>query len=429
MKNLIALAVCWSLLTSQAQTTDTASQTAASYFKEAEMASRDQRIWNVKFYGPMLLVEPQSRVIYGNMPDSAGILKPEGGVYKGVLPAEVIIANTAIDWEGQRWSLILWPLPTDRESRVNLLMHESFHRVQPGLGLPERSPTADHLSSMYGRIYYLLELQALKAALGKPVDQRGADLTNALLFRERREELFPNTFANERILEMSEGLAEYTGVILGRQPDSIRPHLYQQIDSSGFRKSLIRAFAYTTGPVYGYLLYERFPGWTLQTDSNSSFPGLISKFYHIPIPEHPVAAAVARLEKKYNGDAIFKSEQLKEEERQRTADQYTDLFTKRPVLTIELIKMNIGFNPSSLFDLGEYGTVYPIAEIKDKWGQLTVSAPGMLMKDWKVVTLPASEGLTINGNIVEGKGWKLELNEHWETVKIDSLHSTLVNRN
>jgi hypothetical protein len=108
-----------------------------------------------------------------------------------------------------------------------------------------------------------------------------ADLTNALIFREKRRALFPNTFGNERILEMSEGLAEYTGVMLGRQKDSILPHLYQQIDSAGERKSLIRSFAYTTGPVYGYLLYEASPGWTQQVDSNASFPLLIAKWYHV----------------------------------------------------------------------------------------------------------------------------------------------------
>src|SRR5258708_2100177 len=429
MKRIITVLVCWSAFTCQAQTIDTASQMAASYFKEAEAASQNQRIWNEKIYGPMLFVDPQSRVTYGNMPDSAGILKPDGGIYKGVLPTEVIIANTSILWQGRRWSIILWTLPTDHDEPLELVLHESFHRIQEKIGLPERSPTADHLSSLYGRIYFLLELQALKAALNKPVSQCGTDLTNALLFREKRRELFPNTFKNERILEMHEGLAQYTGVMLGRQRDSIRQYLCHQIDSTGERKSLIRSSAYSTGPVYGYLLYEKSPGWTLKVYSNSDFPVLISKSYHINLPVHPVSEAVARLEKKYNGDAIIRSEKLKEEKRLQTVKEYTALFTRKPVLTITLIKMGIGFNPSILFDLGEYGTVYPTAEIKDTWGQLTVSAPGVLMKDWKAITLPASESININGRVIEGKGWKLLLNEHWEMVKADSLHYKLVNKN
>jgi hypothetical protein len=433
----MAAIICWSTLAcevqaqakahaqAQTQTVDTASRLAASYFKEAAAAGRNQHIWPIPIYGHMLFVDPDSRVTYSNMPDSAGILKPGNRIYKGVLPKEVMIANTAIQWQGERWSVILWPLPTGHDDRVNLMMHESFHRIQGKLGLPERSPTADHLSRMYGRIYYLLELQALKAALQKPVNQRDADLTNALLFREKRQQLFPGTFGNERILEMSEGLAEYTGVILGRQKDSILPHLYQQIDSAGERKSLIRSFAYTTGPVYGYLLYEKSPGWTQQADSNASFPALVAKVYQIRQPQLPDSAALAALAQQYNGNVIVRSEESKEQQRLQTVNQYTDLFTHRPVLTIDLIKMGIGFNPSNLFDLGEYGTIYPTAQVKDTWGQLTVLPPGMLMKDWQVITLSASEGISVNGQVLEGKGWKLMLNDDWKLVKTDSLHYRL----
>jgi hypothetical protein len=320
-------------------------------------------------------------------------------------------------------------LPASQDDRLELVLHESFHRIQKQLGLPDRSPTADHLGSMDGRIYFFLELQALKAALNKPISQRGTDLANALIFREKRRTLFPGTFGNERILEMHEGLAQYTGVILGRHKDNIRSYLTLQIDNTEERKSLIRSFAYFTGPVYGYLLYEQSPRWTLQVDSNSDFPVLISKYYHLDLPKHPSDEALARLERQYNGDAIIRLEKIKEEKRLLAVKEYMDLFTHQPVLTIELIKMNIGFNPSLLFDLGEYGTVYPTAEVKDNWGQLTVSAPGMLMKDWKVITLPASEDMRIAGPAVEGKGWKLQLNEHWEMVKTDPLHYTLVNRN
>lgn len=454
MKNIITVMVCWSVIctaafTCQGQSIDSASQMAASasqtgassgskaasssqlaasYFKEAEVASQNQRIWKEKMYGPMLFVDPQTRVTYANMPDSAGILKPDGSVYKGILPTDVIIANTSIHWQGKMWSVIQWPLPLDHDDRLSLVMHESFHRIQDQLGLPQRSPTIDHLGGMTGRIYFLLELQALKAALNKPVNERGADLTNALIFRAKRQELFPNTFPNERLLEMHEGLAEYTGQIIGRQKEGIRQYLYHLIDSFGEGKSLIRAAAYITGPVYGYLLYQKSPGWTAQVDSNSGFPALISTWYHLKLPQHQESGTLAILEKQYNGDVIIRSEKLKEEKRLQSVNEFTELFTRATVLTIELIKMNIGFNPSILFDLGEYGVVYPIAEVKDTWGQLNVAAPGMLMKDWKTITLPA-ESININGQTIEGKGWKLVLNEHWAIVKVDSLHFRLKQQN
>ncbi|HEX6426834.1 MAG TPA: hypothetical protein VF008_04075 [Niastella sp.] len=424
MRILTAMLCCWFVHTCHAQTKDSASLAAAFYFNETAIASRNQHIWNAQLYGPTLFVEPQSRITYANMPDSAQILKRDGDIYKGVLPKEVMIANTSIFWQGKMWSVILWPLPADRDERINLVLHESFHRIQHTLELPDKTPTIDHLSNIYGRIYFLLELQALKAALRNPVSARSIDLSNALLFREKRRKLFPATFNNERILEMSEGLAEYTGVLLGRQPDSIRQHLYNQIDSAQERKSLIRSCAYITGPAYGYLLYEKFPGWTLQVDSNSDFPALISKYYHIHLPKHHIDGEVAAREKKYNSNAIIASEKIKEEKRRQTVHQYVDLFTRQPVLTINLIKMNIVFNPNTLVDLGTYGTIYPTAEVKDAWGQLMVTATGMLMKDWKIITLPA-DGIYIKDRVIEGKDWKLQLNEHWEMVKVDELHLSL----
>jgi len=428
MKRIIALLVCGYALACHAQTIDTAPRLAASYFKEAEIAAKDQHVWKEKVYGRTMFVDPQTRMTYANMPDSAGLLKPAGDIFTGILPKDVMLANTAIYWQGKMWSVMLWPLYGDRDDRTNLVLHESFHRIQQQMGFPERSPTVDHLSSMYGRIYFLLELQALRAALGKPLDQRGADLNNALLFRQKRQLLFPDTYKNERILEMSEGLAEYTGVILGRPKDHILQHLYDQIDTAGNRKSLIRSCAYITGPVYGYLLYQKAPDWTLKIDSNSDFPVLISNYYHIALPKYPGDEALTAIAKKYNGDAIIQSEKIKEEQRLQIADQYIDLFTRKPVLTLTLVKMGIEFNPNTLFDLGEYGTVYPTAQVKDNWGQLIVSAGGMLMKDWQVITLSA-ENIGQNDRTVTGNGWKLVLNQGWELMKVDALHYKLISKN
>jgi len=405
-----------------AQSPDSTAQLAASYFHEAATASSKQTIWPVKLYGPMLFVDVNTRRVWANMPDSGRILKPDGEIYKGILPKEVMVANTAINWEGRLWSVILWPLPQNHDERLNLVIHESFHRVQEQLGLPAHSPTADHLSTMDGRIYFLLELQALKAALSKPVQQRQADLTSALLFREKRRELFPQSFNNERLLEMNEGLAEYTGVILGRAKDSIKQHLFDVMAHAADHESLIRSFPYITGPVYGYLLYEKNPKWTLKVDSNSSFPRLITTNYHIRFAEKLSDKEVARRADQYNGKAIIGTEKRKEAEHQKLISGYVARFTKQPVLRIKLIKMNINFNPNNLFDLGEYGTVYPTAQIKDVWGQLTVSENGVLMKDWREITLPVDEGIKNAGQTIEGKGWKLILNPGWKMIKTDDLH-------
>jgi hypothetical protein len=428
MKTILTLCLCWQVLICHAQKINTPVNLATVYFKEVEIAAKNQKLWPVKLYGPMLFVDPQSRITYANMPDSAGILKQEGEIYKGLLPKEVMVANTAVEWQGTLWSMILWPLPQDHQERLNLMMHESFHRVQQKLGFPMYSPTADHLSTMNGRIYFLLELQALKTALGKPVSQRQPDLTSALLFRAKRQELFPQSFSNERVLEMNEGIAEYTGVMLGRAKDSVKLHLEELITHAGNRQSLIRSFPYITGPVYGYLLYEKNPEWSKKIDSSANFPGLIERNYHVDLSGKPLDKEISTRIDRYDGKTIISSEKLKEEAHQQMFSDYVVRFTRHPILTIRLIKMGIGFNPNNLFDLGEYGTLYPTTEIKDVWGELTVLEGGVLMKGWSVISLPAGEGISVNGQVIEGRGWKITLQDNWQLLKNDSLHFGLVNR-
>jgi len=222
------------------------------------------------------------------------------------------------------------------------------------------------------------------------------------------------------------GHTEYTGVIPGRQRDSIRPHLYQQIDSAAERKSLIRSSAYITGPLYGYLLFQKAPQWMAGVDSDSSFRALISRYYHITPAKTPADAVLAAAMSQYHGTAIVRSEEAKEREHQKQVDQYVDLFTRKPVLRIELIKMNVSFNPNNLFDLGVYGTVYPNAEVKDNWGQLNVEQGGMLMKDWKVIYLSMTSDPLPNEKVITGKGWRMTLNKGWKIVKSDELHYRII---
>lgn len=428
MKKVIVLLICWQATICHAQSIDTASQMAAFYFKEAEIAAKNQKIWPVQLYGPMLFVEAQSRITYANMPDIAGILKPNGEIYKGVLPKDLIVANTAINWQGKVWSVVLWPLPKDREERLNLVLHESFHRIQDQLRLPASNRAAEHLSTLDGRVYFLLELYALKSALSKPINKRKADLANALLFRAQRKELFQESYNNEKLLEMNEGLAEYTGVMIGRSKDSISRHLYNVIANAAEHKSLIRSFPYITGPVYGYLLFQKNPQWNIKIDSNSNFPDLIVMNYHMKSPQKASAVTIAGNIDRYHGKSIIRSEKLKEEGRLKLYNDYIFRFIQQPVLTIKLLNMNIGFDPTNLFDLGEYGTIYPTVRIKDEWGELIVTDNGMLMKDWQVITLEASQGITINGQILDGRGWQISLNPRWEIMKADAMHFKLVHK-
>src|SRR5581483_8805890 len=134
---------------------------------------------------------------------------------------------------------------------------ESFHRIAPRLGFGGGHEGGNaHLDTMEGRYWMRLEWRALAAALrGDP----GA-VQDALAFRARRRQLFPNAAAEERDLEIREGLAEYTGTALAEPDLSKRiPHLIEQLRDAEKSPSFVRSFAYVSGPAWGALVEKRDP--------------------------------------------------------------------------------------------------------------------------------------------------------------------------
>ena len=123
------------------------------------------RLWGVSLCGRLLLVDPQTRQVVTAVADPDGKLVEKNGLYEGKLPADMLIANTSIRWGGEEWAMVQVPLPTEEFQRIRLLAHESFHRVQPGLGLRVSGAVSGHLDSESGRLWLRLELRALAQAL------------------------------------------------------------------------------------------------------------------------------------------------------------------------------------------------------------------------------------------------------------------------
>ncbi len=141
---------------------------AGEAFVEAQqMSARDNgRLWGKPLYGPMLFVVPATRTAVANEADAGGVLHQEGSVYVGTLPKDVVVANTAVEWAGKRWTMVMWPLPQNSQPRDRLLAHELFHRLQPDLGIPYANPENAQLDTLEGRMWLQLEWRALAASVG-----------------------------------------------------------------------------------------------------------------------------------------------------------------------------------------------------------------------------------------------------------------------
>ena len=174
------------------------------------LSNENGKLWNHQLYGPILLVDKNSRVIIANEPDNKGILTKEGSVYVGILPKEINISNTAHNWNGKRWTMVMLPLPKDYNERLNLLTHELFHRIQPELGFVNiNNKKGNHLDEVNCRIFLKLELEALKKALiSKSNSLRQIHIRNALLFRNYRVNFFLDEKEVQTNRELNEVLAD-----------------------------------------------------------------------------------------------------------------------------------------------------------------------------------------------------------------------------
>ncbi|WP_111599507.1 hypothetical protein [Chitinophaga skermanii] len=404
-------------LSAKAQMPPISQDSIVVYFDEIKAASqKSMQLWGKEVYGPMLLVDPSTRTVYANEPDSAGLLKQQGAIYTGILPKDVNISNTAMNWSGKRWATIMLPLPKDKQQRVNLLAHESFHRLQPALGFALNSPENNHLDQKEGRIYLRLELAALGKALqasnGKEVKTH---LTHALIFRKYRYAIYDKAAGTENSLELNEGIAEFTGAIVtGRTKAEATAYFLNGINKFLQNPTFVRSFAYNTTPIYGYILYQKNNNWQKQITANTDLTSFFIKAFGINIPAN-VQAAATRVANNYNGSAIVQQEAEREINIQQLIAEYKRKFIQEPHVDIKFVQMNVSFDPRNIMPLEDKGTVYPNARITDVWGILTVENGALMSPNWDKITV--TQPTKMDGNKVTGDGWTLELTGGYQVTK------------
>jgi hypothetical protein len=368
------------------------------------------RTWGMEVYGPMLFVDAETNNAVANQPDAEGILQRAGEVWQGKLPRTVQAANTATDWAGVRWTMVMWPLPQETRQRAQLLAHECYHRVQPALKLPATDAMNSHLDGQQGRTWMLLEWRALERALVERGEARGKAVTDALRFRQYRRTLIASAAASENALEMNEGLAEYTGVALANDGPDRRAAAISMLRNAPDRSSLARSFAYASGPAYGVLLDESGVSWRNTLTPASDLGAILAQAYKVtvtPLDEN-TAAAVAR---SYGGDALIAAETTRARKREAELADLRHRFIDGPVLVLPVLgEFSYGFNPNGLTPLSEGEMVYRPLNASDRWGVLEAKGGGMLVRQngaVKRVVVPAPRKAT--GNPLAGEGWTLEL--------------------
>lgn len=405
---------------SAAQSNAIDTKLAAQYFQQLKQTSdRDGgKTWGVPLYGPIMFVDARSGAIVANQGDLEHKLVKEGGVFVGMLPNEINAANTATDWAGVHWTMVMWPVSDFRQARERLLLHECFHRLQKQLGLPGRDAVNAHLDELNGRIWMQMEWRALERALRTTGRARTDAIADALLFRAYRRSFFPAAANNEAALEMNEGLAEYTGVKLSSadlQETAVRADLLlRQVRTN---QTFARSFAYVSGPAYGVLLDLSGRPWRKSLQPSSDLGELLRQRYaiRIRVSEAAARAAVSR----YDGAEIVTLETQQEQHRKQQLAEAKKKFQDEPVLLLSLTPdVKYSYDPNNVIGIDASNTVYPTLKVVDVWGVLTVSNGAWLERDTagQMARARVSAPQILSGRRLQGDGWTLELTDDWKVV-------------
>ncbi|ULT23416.1 hypothetical protein KUH03_30120 [Sphingobacterium sp. E70] len=185
------------------------------------------------------------------------------------------------------------------------------------------------------------------------------------------------------MLELNEGIAEYTGIIVSSRDDqSTKSYLTKGMDRSLRNRTFVRSFAYQTIPSYGYLLFKQDKKWNKKINATTDLTDYFMKRFATLIPS-TTEKDFKDLALKYNGQVIFDEENERDSENKRLIKEHKTKFVESPHFEIAFEMMNYSFDPRAIIPVENFGTYYPTTRITDIWGILTVEKGALISPDWK----------------------------------------------
>jgi hypothetical protein len=376
-------------------------------------------LWKRNLCGPIALVDRQTRIVIANDTVAGRRFVRFGDAYLTTLPDNQYVANTGFQWVGRTWTMIALPLPRDRFARVDLLMHEVFHREQQALGLRQVDALNNQLDMRAGRTWLRLEYRALARALESLPNAEAArhHAESALIFRALRRSLYPGSDSLEATLEIQEGLPEYTGQRLAMQLTGEGPaRVAKYVRDYEATPTFVRAFAYATGPAIGILLDHFDPAWRDAVRTKRDLSGLLAQAIRFRSPAK--LAAVARVRAmEYGWEQVDSTEAARDSARAPLMRDYRARFADGPTITLRQSKDSLSwsYDPTELVAFDLYSTVYPSGNFSAPWGKLTVERGGVLVQnDFSQIKVGVLlTRVTPEAREIKGDTWTLSLNPGW----------------
>ena len=376
-------------------------QRAQEFFKEAQaLCERDGgRLWGVSICAPIVIGDARTQTFAtSRQPPDAPRSKLIG------------ILNGPIQWGDTVWAALSWETVANQPPHVrnSMFLHESFHIFQrQPLGLGVGTNSAEHLDTEDGRYWLRLEWHALARALRDSGEARTLAIRDALAFRKARYAQFPDKVETERALDINEGLASYTGIVLAApsRADAIAMAV-DELTGQESGESYVRTAAYASGPAYGLLLDAASPGWTRTIRSSDNPAWLLMRALEV----QPTADAAAAA-KRHGGTEVRAAEAQRQQQRQARIAQLRRRFVDGPVLLMP--GGGRGFSDSrGAVAIPDVGTIYfGEYHMTGAWGALDADKGVLVSTDGRTRRLATP--VWGDSTTISGDGWKFKAAPGW----------------
>lgn len=339
---------------------------------------------------------------------------PAGRLWHLPAPADAPQANTAVALDNRSWALLM-ELPEDDDEALVLALHEAWHAaVEPRLlGSTALPPAGQHLASPAGAAAVRAEIGAWTRAVD---DHTQEAVQEAIRIHEWRRSTTPATeWERQRILVLSEGLAEYSALRwAGARAETVASRCTAP---RGAGHSLVRSFCYALGPVLGYSLDIVQPTWRARITPSID---LVDLFGLDTRTGHSATDIERTLAQVGYGTLLRDEEERWAQESSRRA-RLRNAVENGPVLHVPC--EGIDFDPRTALPCA-VGTLYENVRVRCPRGAAIAATSGLAVApDWQTVVLPCPMPPEPGITEVTGKSWTFVCPEGWDAIATWESHS------
>ncbi|MDX2415412.1 MAG: hypothetical protein QNK33_09505 [Bacteroidales bacterium] len=398
-------------------------QKAADYFAsvEAYCSTEKAQLWGTNLFGPIMIVNPETRHIYASHQDAEGLLKPKDGIFVGNYPKERITNIIAVTYGGTQYGMVRLSSRGENAYNINTgAVHALFHCFQENNEIDTWDYDVSHLNERTARLWVKLEWKALQRAIRTSGDIRTQALRDALVFRSARREMYPQYIQLENYFENYEGITRFTSTLIctDSKDECVRQLLNYSERVYNYR-SYSNTWGFLNGAFYSQLLYESDFDFTTITTRDFDLGEIARERYNIELPDisRDIAGSLAF---NYDIDNINQEEQKREADLKEGIRQRVSKYTEKPVIYLELESPYFSYDPGDMDIVDTLGTIYNTLRVTDNWGKVSIEDGGCLVSpNLDFIRIPA-KNIEEEKNHITGEGWHIILNESWKLVPIEA---------